>query len=160
MTVEDGKINTGCPTRVTRSDLCCENLNNRFIRHSCKIYVDCVCSDIRHIGRVVIERELEKSKNNQESNKWCITDDSVYLEFNATHCMDPDAENIYYARMGVWETIMLPFKRLAKRWRGAWNLIRGKEVYFSSDILMDHASARKLAKLIIETIDQIEGSVQ
>ena len=146
------------PVYVTKSELFRRQYKDDSVEHSRRIYIDCVCSSSEHMARVVIDRRIEN--NSKEPEKWYVVDNQVYLEFNVTHAIDPVDDKPFplYQRLTSVEHLLAPFKRLLRRWEAAWQLLRGKEVYFCSDILMDHESARKLAEAIIETVDELKDA--
>jgi len=144
---------------ITKSKIHRKECGKDSVQHKRNIFIDCVCGSSDHIGRVVITRDLEQDKRKPEV--WHNTDDSVYLEFNLTNALNPssivDENDPFFRKLTGIDYLLMPFKRWWKRIHAAWHLIRGKEVYFSSDILMNHNSARSLATAIIETIDEMEN---
>jgi len=140
------------PMYVTKSKIFREELSGGSVAHSCRIYVDCVCGCNDHTARIVFDKELRRSS--EDPNKLCIVTNDVYFEFNVTKAIDPSSNEPlgYIKERTVLDRLFEPLNRVYKRWQAAWRLIRGKEVYFSSDILMDYDSARQMANSILETL--------
>lgn len=118
------------------------------------LYIPCDCSDLKHTARVRFSAELEKVKDkvDDKGNKilYLVVSDDVYFEFNATECIDPEHDFVMHFD-SPWDYIKWPFMRYYRRICAAWKILRGKPVYFCSDVLMDTQAAKELAKNIIKT---------
>jgi len=127
----------------------------KYITLTKDLYITCDCSDPKHMARVRFCKEIEKTpgKVNDKGEKvfGVITCDDVYLEFNATECIDPSGEYASFHFDSPWDYIKWPFIRYYRRFKAAWSLVRGKPVYFCSDILMDTKTALELVEKIMRT---------
>lgn len=130
---------------IVKSEIKREECSRSHVEFSRAIYVNCCCGDNRHVGRVMLAHTLNKEDLS------FIVQDNVYLEFNVTKAIDPTPE--YLPNENTWQYYFLrPIHKQWNRLKAAWSLIRGKEVYFSSDILLEYSSADKLASAIKESI--------
>jgi hypothetical protein len=151
--MEKEQFEQGSFVPVTKSKIYRDSSMDGVIEHSCRIYVDCDCMSNKHMARVVVNKRIERSE--KEPNKWYIVDDDVYVEFNATNNLYPVNDEPLPLQYGErWSII----KKLFVRVKAAIRLVLGQEVYFCSDILLNHDSARKLAEAIIETVDAMKDA--
>jgi hypothetical protein len=118
-----------------------------------------LCNSLKHIARIIINKRIERGP--EDNSRWFISDDEVYLEFNATHAIDPsedmfDINRVDKSRPSIIRTLAGKLRRVLRRWSAAWRLILGKEVYFCSDIILDHNHARKFSECLIEALDEMK----
>ncbi|MBD3261060.1 MAG: hypothetical protein GF334_05160 [Candidatus Altiarchaeales archaeon] len=123
-----------------------------------KLYVECSCEHSQHIARVMLQMEVTHPN---DSDRAYVSSDDVFFEFNLTEALDPAYDTPFdcYVRQDPWEKMTRPFVRWYRRVKAALDLLRGKPVHFSTDLMLSFDGAQELAHRINEAVTDLENKI-
>lgn len=118
-----------------------------------KIYIDCICNGINHIGRIVLRKEIEKNTNTPPIF-------TMWLETNAQSYFN----SFYTYNTNFIQKLMLPFQFLRfkffdiiKRFKMALKILFNKTVYMPLDWELMDDTIVDLAETIKKCYNEMNG---
>lgn len=117
-----------------------------------KLYIECVCGSLKDMARVCLFREYDQDP--KDANKYNIVLEEVDIEFNATTRSEPSISKIFRN----WkDRFIYTFEKIWNRIKGAFNILVGRPVWFSTNLMLDFDRTKELISVLDKSLKEIEN---
>jgi len=118
-----------------------------------KIYIDCICNGIDHIGRIVLRREVDKNTNiSSIFTMWLETNAQSY--FNSFYANNT---NFLSKMMLPFQFLKFKFFDIIKRIKMAFKILFNKTIYMPLDWELMDDTILDLAETIKDSYNEMKN---
>lgn len=116
-----------------------------------KIYIDCLCNGINHIGRVILNRKINKNDTSSIFTMWLETNAQSY--FNSFYAYNT---NLFSKMMLLFQFLRFKFFDIIKRLKMAFNILFNRTVYIPLDWELMDETIIDLAETIKKSYNEMK----